>query len=199
MPFFLSSSLNSARSQLGVRTGRCDVGIQVEMRIPATSRLFHLKPKHRPLQPAVSAPPGSCHLPLPALFPRTTLYKYLHPRAGRHLSPAASLSLGELVLSLNSCSRSGCLWSDEGRPWVGGLQAPGVEGAVGGRNSDLKQSQGCGKDPSSLFHRLPTWPPSKSHLIPALAEEVGPASQTTAPPGGVCPTLGWRTIPKQTG
>lgn len=79
-----------------------------------------------------------------------------------------------------------------------GLPAPGVEGAVGGRNSDLKKSQGRGKDPSSL-PRLPTWPPSKSHLIPALAGGVGPASQRTDPPGGVCPTLGWRIVPKQTG
>lgn len=132
MPFILSSSLNSARSQLGVRTGHFDVGIQVEMRVPATSCLFHLKPKHRPLQPAVSAPPGSCHLPLPSLFPRTTLYKYLHPRAGRHLSPAASLSLGELVLSLNSCSRSGCHWSDEGRPWFGACRPLGWRAQLAG-------------------------------------------------------------------
>lgn len=61
---------------------------------------------------------------------------------------------------------------------VWGLQAPGVEGAVGGRSSDLKKSQGLGEDPASL-PRLPAWPPSKSHLIPARGGS--PFSENSSP------------------
>lgn len=61
-----------------------------------------------------------------------------------------------------------------------------MEGAVGGRNSDLKKSQGRGKAPSSL-PRLPTWPPSKSHGIPALAGGWVPLLRDQLPRAGSAP------------
>lgn len=163
----------------------------MEIRIPATTRPSHLRLKHRLLQPAVSVPPRSCHLPLPCLFPRTTLYKYLHPRAGRNLSPAASLVSGRACSLTEQLQQIWLPLVRQGQALVWGPAVPlpsprphpGVEGAVGGRNSDLKKSQGCGKRPSSLLRLLPTWRPSKSCLIPAMAGEVGPAPQRNSFPG----------------
>lgn len=154
--------------------------------------------------------PSVCHLstalflPPPSAFPLPT-----RPRCINIYTPGLAgiflqllpWSLGELVLSLNSCSRSGCLGQTRAGPGLGACGPPGVEGAVGGRNSPLKKSQSCGKDPSSLLCRLPKWRPSKSCLIPAIAGEVGPAS----PGWGLLHSglgfarEGWRIIPKQTG
>lgn len=72
----------------------------MEIRVPAACCPSHLSPKLRLLQSASSVRPRPYHLPLPSLFPRTTLYKYLHPGAGRNLSPAASLVSGR------ACSRT---------------------------------------------------------------------------------------------
>lgn len=68
--------------------------------------------------------PGSCHLPLPSHFPRTTLYKYLHPRAGRNLSPAASLVSGRACSLTEQLQQIWLPLVRQGQALVWGLLSP---------------------------------------------------------------------------
>lgn len=167
-----------------------DVGIQVEIRIPATSCPSHLRPQLQLLPPAVLVPPGSCHLPLPSLFPRTALYKYLHPQAGRNLSPAASLVSGRACSLPEQLPQIWLPLVRQGQALVWGLQSPWC----GGRSWREKLRS---KEVTGLWRRsVPSPPPAASvaslqePLVPALAGVGGPASQRSSSPGWGLPQPG---------
>jgi len=81
-----------------------------------------------------------------------TLYKYLHPQAGRNLSLATSTVSGRACSLPEQLQQIWLPLVRRGQALVWGAHGPRrVEGAVGGRNSARKKSQGCGRNPSSLW------------------------------------------------
>lgn len=173
---------------------------------PAASCPSHLSPKHRLLQSAVSVPPHPCHLLCfpPSHAPRC-INIYTPGLAGIFLQLLPQ-SLGELVLLLNSCSRSGCLWSDKGRPWSGGLVGPLWGGGCSWwEKLSCKEVTGCGKGPCS---------PLPAASVATLQELSDPCSGWgygscfskkqlprvgSAPLWAGCAGEGWRAMLKQAG
>lgn len=165
-----------------------------------------------PPRPEVQAPSicglsAASFLPPPSAFPLPT-----HPRCINIYTPGLAgiflqllpWSLGELVLSLNSCSRSGCLWSDKGRPWFGGLQSPWGRGCSWREKLSFKEVTG-------LWQRSILSPPPAAYVAtlqelsdPCSGWGGGPCFSKEQLQDQVCSLRaelleGWRIIPKQTG